>query len=245
MKIIDNIKKGKFLPVDKPDNKFWYDPDDKIKYNENLKTQPQDWHYRKKIITYDVNSDGYRTKEFDLVNWAKTIVIFGGSNVYGVGCAEDETVPFLLEKITGIPVINLGVSGSSSTFALHNSGIFSNYYPTPKAVIHSWTSPFRCPYYMNNEVIHCGHWHDDPKGMAEKWNSTLSHPNTNILLNSIISKQMWIDKCSYYEYTLFESTSQILNCDFIQKEDDARDIEHPGRLTNNKTAEQIAKNIKL
>jgi hypothetical protein len=245
MKITDRIKEGKFLPVDKPDNKFWYDQDTKERYKNNLKSQPNDWYYRNKIITYDVNSDGYRTKEFSKVNWAKSIVIFGCSQVYGVGNAEEETISGFLEEITGIPVINLGVAGSSPTFAIHNAAIFATNYPTPKALVNIWTSPYRCPYYFKDEVLHCGHWIKDVHKIGETWNYTTSHPFSNIMLNAMISREMWKNKCPYYELTSFESTSKILNCDYIKQIDYARDLGHAGKETNKIVSNKIAENIQL
>ncbi len=245
MKILERIEKNKFFPVDRPDNKFWYDQDTKERYKHNLTTQPEDWSYRNKIIVYNTNSDGYRTKEFDKINWAKSVVIFGCSYVYGVGNAEDETISACLERIIGIPVINMGVAGSSPNFALHNSTILKIGYPVPKAVIHAWSSPYRCPYYNEKSVFHCGSWNRDINKMGQSWNSTTSNPAVNILMTARMAREMWSDKTNYYDFSIFSSTANYLNCDYIKQVDVARDLGHSGIKTNTLIAEKIAENIRL
>lgn len=245
MKILERIEKNKFFPIDKPDNKFWFDQDTKDRYKNNLKLQPKDWKYRDEIVVYNTNSDGYRTREFNKINWSKSVVIFGCSYVYGVGNTEDETISSCLEKIIGIPVINMGAPGSSPLFALHNSAILNNAYPKPKAVIHAWSSPYRCPCYLEDTIIHCGSWNNDVFKMGKLWNTTISNPVTNLLMVSMISKQMWEGKTNYYEFSMFSSTANYLKCDFIKQVDYARDLGHAGIETNTLVAEKIAENLKF
>lgn len=244
MNIIESIENNKFLPADKPDSKFWYDQDTKERYKQNLKVQPEDWIYRNKIVVYNTNSDGYRTKEFDKVNWAKSIVIFGCSYVYGVGNAEDETISYCLEQLTGIPVINMGVPGSSPTFTMHNSAILYDGYPTPKAVVCAWSSPFRCPYYVHDEVIHCGSWSNN--AMSSAWNrGSSTNPIANLLLASKIVKQIWGNKTSFYSFSMFSSTAKYINCDYIKQIDKARDLGHAGIETNKIIAKKIMESLDL
>ena len=113
--------------------------DTKELFEENLKTQPDDWYYRTHEVKYTLNSFGYRTKEFDDIDWKESIVIFGCSNIFGIGVADEHTIPYFLEQLSGRPVINMGMGGSSIQTALHNSIILNDSeYPTPKVIIYAW-----------------------------------------------------------------------------------------------------------
>jgi hypothetical protein len=241
LKRIDNFK---FLPAPLYPNKFWHGQDTEEKYIENLKTQPQDWYYRKKKVIYNTNSDGYRTREFGDIDWGNSVVIFGCSYVFGVGHAEDDTISSQLEEILKIPVINMGVGGTSPTHAVHNASILSRGYPTPKGIINLWSSPFRCPYYTKDASINCGPWNTKDE-ISVSWNKTIIHPIVNLKFNSLISKEMWSHKTAYYELTQFPITREVLNCDFVGPVDVGRDLTHFGRLTNQLVAEKIAENLKI
>jgi hypothetical protein len=61
----------------------------------------------------------------------------------------------------------------------------------------------------------------------------------------MISRQLWKDRCGYYEATFFEGTAKTLKCDLFKRLDSARDLMHPGRKTAEQAAIKIAKNLKL
>jgi hypothetical protein len=238
----DLIKKHQFLPVDYKIDKYFSGTDTKKLFKENLKTQPDDWIYRNRKITYTLNSRGYRTNEFKKIDWANSIVVFGCSNVFGIGLDDQDTICKQLEKITGIPVVNMGVGGSSITFSLHNAIILRDGYPTPKAVVNLWPGPDRTVYYYKNKVENCGVWNAVPNGYMDVWTSDESHGMTHALLASITSKHLWANT-SYYEASFWMENSKLMNCDFLLFLDYARDLSHPGIKTSQAVAEQIAKNI--
>lgn len=255
MKILDRIDKGLLLPTQEQlKSKYWFDQDTEELYEKNLIHQPEDWYYRTKVVEYNLNSENYRTKEFNDINWSKSIVVFGCSYIFGIGSAEDETIPSYLEKITGMPVVNLGVPGSSPTFTLHNSIILNETYPTPKAIVVGWSSPYRYPYYTDNKVIHCGHWNRNEQKMSDVWCHNQNNPLVNLKLTSKIFKEIWSTKTKYYEFSMFHQSSKLLKCDFIQKLDNGRDVQkqpdgayvgHPGKETNLSVAKKIAKSLEL
>uniref|UniRef100_UPI002622C6EF hypothetical protein n=1 Tax=Acidovorax sp. TaxID=1872122 RepID=UPI002622C6EF len=45
-------------------------------FKKRLSTMPDDWHYRTKEIYYTSNRLGYRTVEFDSVDWQNSAVLF-------------------------------------------------------------------------------------------------------------------------------------------------------------------------
>ena len=63
---------------------------------ENLKKLPNTWRYATEDITYTMNSHGYRTKQFDNIDWNNSVVILGCSCVFGTGINESDTISYTL-----------------------------------------------------------------------------------------------------------------------------------------------------
>lgn len=208
-------------------------------YDNNLKVQPENWYYRHNKVGYTLNTEGYRTKEFDEVDWKNSIVIFGCSYVFGTGVDDSHTISSFLEDLTGMPVINMGVGGSSIQLALHNSMILNDRYGPPAAVVYGWTSLMRYlvyhPLYFDNKI---------PTDSINV--KSAEHLVPFNMMNVKIVRNLWKDRCKYYEFSVFKTTSSILNCDFYQPKDDyARDMKHSGKDTNKEFAELINVNLSL
>lgn len=215
--------------------------DDYKSFTENLKTQPENWYYRHNKVRYTINSEGYRTKEFKDIEWENSIVMFGCSHVFGVGVDDEHTIPAFLEQMIGIPVINMGVGGSSIQLALHNSLMLYKKYGPPRMVIYGWTSLMRHLIYMNNSVK-LKITNDD-----ELNDNSAQHFIPFNLVNIQLIRNIWENKCPIYEFSTFNQTSQIVGCDLYYgiKNDYARDLAHPGWKTNLSYAEKIYKKIRL
>ena len=272
--LLDIIKKGDFLPIDPINRKkfFYNNPEEKISNNPNnvwdfvhpddyhlyqrhLKTQPHYWYYRHNSIKYTVNSQGYRTKEFDQIDWKNSIVMFGCSHVYGIGNDDKQTIPYYLEKLCGIPVINMGINGSSIQAALHNSLVLNNKYGPPKLIIYSWTSIIRYMIYKKDHAIYNTLSSTvDYEGLSliellkGKQLKREFHDLYNVLaLNMLyvdLIRGMWKNKCPIYEFSLFENSADYFECDlFNDIQDKARDLHHYGPTTNKLIAEFIYNKI--
>jgi len=76
--------------------------------------------YKNNTISYTLNSKGYRCPEFNDVDWKNSIVIFGCSQTYGVGVDDTETYSHFLSKKLDIPVVNLGMGGTSIWYHVYN-----------------------------------------------------------------------------------------------------------------------------
>lgn len=233
----------------------WYDQDTEELYKKNLKEQSEDWYYRSTKVEYKINTAGYRTKEFDQINWAKSIVIFGCSCVFGVGVSEEDTISGQLQNMVNIPVINLGSAGSSSLFTLHNSMLLNESYPTPRAIVSVWTSPYRMPHYTKDKVNHCGNWNYDIHKIGYYWNIEKHNAITHLKLNAMTFREFWQSKTKYYELSLFHDSASLLKCSYISRIDSARDlvkdngsnffISHQGKETNKIAAEKIISALRL
>ena len=240
------ITSGKILPPDGHNdivNGFTVsgtDTADHFEYNSTA--FGDDWEYQTKQVNYTLNKHSYRTKEFADIDWKESVVIFGCSNVFGVGVDDADTISNQLSIILNRPVINLGVGGSSIDFNLHNSVILNANYPTPKAVVHIWTGSDRTVYYQRKKLIFHGGWTLEPNNYFDHWAKHKEHGQIQALFASLISKQLWKDT-GYYEASFFTETADLLDCDDLSVIDKARDNLHPGKKTTKLTAERIAKNL--
>lgn len=254
--IPDYLKSRQFLPccivthpfpndLTKVDDRF-ASTDNPDLFKKNLKISPPNWHYRKKEIKYIVNSDGYRTKEWNEIDWSDSIVIFGCSNVTGIGVAEDETISYHLSNLTGKYVVNLGIPGSSIIAAYHNSLILAENYPTPWAIVFSWTGLNRVPFYQLENLYHSGPW-DNPKQFRffYEWNANDINPIAHNKFAKMSAKMIWSPKTKYYDYSLYDDVADYLECDFIRCPMlTGRDKLHPGYDATPIIARKIAENLK-
>ena len=213
----------------------FFGKDDYKSYQSNLNTQSPDWYYKTHNVKYTLNSHGYRTKEFKDIDWSNSIVIFGCSYVFGTGVDDSHTLSSFLEKLYKIPVINMGMGGSSIQFALHNSLMLYKKYGPPKAVIYGMTGMTRYLLYQRNYVQLKLGYEDSPN------NKTVEHLIPYNIVNVELIRNLWRDKCDYYEFTCFPTTAKLLECDLYQPipDDHARDLSHPGFKSNKLIAQKI------
>lgn len=244
--IPDLVKNNHFLPPHEILNKNskFQGTDTEELFKQNLKTQPDVWYYRTSPVNYILNQHGFRTKEFDEIDWANSIVIFGCSHVFGVGVDEQHTMSSQLRNLTGIPVINMGVAGSSITYALHNAVILRERYPTPLAVVNVWTHYGRTVYYNEHRCTAHGIWSLDKSDYFKEWISKDSHSQTHAIFASKINKLLW-EKTKYVECSFFKDTAELLNCRWIKGKRDARDCDHPGISSHLDVAVFLAEQLQL
>jgi hypothetical protein len=251
----EKIKKNIFLYNSSDTNKLWQETDSKKNFKKNKKKLGDSWHYANKEVYYNFNSNGYRTKEFNNINWGESIVIFGCSLVFGVGLAEDETITYQLSKILKKNVINMGVPGSSVEFNLYNNLILKKGYPSPLAVVNLWTNIERTTQYNEYKVLDLGEWNFKQSKFDRFKNFILNDViknnqtcTINGYFNMLMTKLLWdSNKIEYYEASFFENTAKIHNIDFLSTQivDQARDCLHPGPKTAKLTAEFIAKKLNV
>ena len=103
----------------------------------------------KNLFNYNYRKDP-KTCQFDNAIW-----LFGCSNVYGYDLPEEQTAAAILEKIIGIPVINLGISGGNVFNIKHNLSVLLESY-TPKVIIIAWPLPTR---WTDRNGFNWGDWY--------------------------------------------------------------------------------------
>jgi len=241
----DRIKKGHFLHAGSYSAGAYTGTDTEQLFKEHLLTQPNHWFYRNNPIEYKLNKHGYRTHEFDSIDWANSIVVFGCSNVFGVGVHEEDTLSNQLSVLTNTPVVNMGIGASSIEYSLYNSIILNEHYPTPKAVIQVYSAIDRTTYYNKKNVKHHGSWDMKPNDYMDLYSTDPTHARVHAIMAQMISKQLWADKTKYYETSFFNDILNTLNLVSPTWYDVARDLKHPGRETLYKLAQQIKDNLEL
>ena len=125
--------------------------DTKELYEKNLKLQQDDWHYRTSPVNYQLNTQGYRCKEWNEYDWNNSIVLMGGSDIFGAGVDETETVSYYIKQLSGIDTINLGVNAISPMFLWINSILLAKENIQPKAIVYVWPDPSRSVEFIDSE----------------------------------------------------------------------------------------------
>lgn len=202
-------------------------------FKKNLKTQPEDWYWKDKKITYSYNSQGYRCPEWDAIDWSQSILFFGCSFIFGVGVSDEDTCASQLQEITGIPVINLGCPGSSPMFQWVNSVRLRKANINPLKVIYSWPSSCRVSEFKKypDPILkqHWGPWRD--AGFGNYW---IKHRYVgDYFLKEAIDCCDMIWNCPVYH--LYINTNRVHIYDYVLNSyelplqiDYARDLAHPG-----------------
>lgn len=196
-------------------------------------------------IKYGVNSYNYRCPEFDTIDWANSYVFFGGSDVFGEGLEDDQTVSHQLEKLLGQPVINMGIAAASNQQMVLAMSMLARHH-TPKAWIVGWNDVYRWLHWDRKEIDPIKV--QAPRGPHKEF---CSDPFPQ-LLESLpwYSSQARVTALALCKDRLIEvgvSTITTLNewgvpaLDFI---DDGRIVGHPGPETHKKFAEWLYKEIK-
>lgn len=255
-RLCNRVTNGPLIITDWSNRYFnFYSMDTEQSFLENSKkfrTAGEDWPYLNKHIDYKFNSQGYRTNEWQNINWQESVVIFGCSNVLGEGLAEEDTVSSQLSKLLDRPVVNLGVSGTGIFFNFYNSVMLDKNFPTPYAVVQMWPDSARVELFNETTVLIHTPWgfgkDNSPDGrfkdeFYKHWITYPENTNTHTWLIAQASNALWSNKTRYYEMSLNSNTAELLNCDCILWLDVARDRVHPGIETAKAIAEKIARNI--
>ena len=230
---------GQFIPTINSNKTLeFYGTDTQQLYESNLTSQPSDWHYRSKPISYKFNSNGYRALEWDQYDWSSSIVLFGCSRVFGVGVAGDETIDYYLNRLTGRPVITLGVASSRCWVSYHNSQLLYLHWPRPYAVVQLWTETTRLVDYRMKRIAHLGAWNTFNDPLYFEWNKFDVNADMHVKSITTSDRIMWSNTdTKYLAYSMFRSTSKSIDCEFLPFPgwtmiDRGRDLIHSGSATN-------------
>ena len=120
-------------------------------YENFIKNQPA--NYTEDSITYDFNSHGFRTREFELNSHKKNVLFLGCSHTMGVGLRDTEVWTHHVTQIfdeTEYNCYNLGIGGSGGdTVARLLTNSINYIHPTVVFVL--WPSAARFERYYQSE----------------------------------------------------------------------------------------------
>lgn len=122
-------------------DEYTFEPEGEYKNYKKLRKKlgPQWKYYDYKLnpIVTTINELGYRSKT--VYPTEEYYIALGCSNTFGQYLHEEERYSNIVEKKTGIPVINLGICGGSAISVFTNiCKLLYSDYPKPKAVFIQW-----------------------------------------------------------------------------------------------------------
>lgn len=202
-------------------------------------------------IDYRVNSQGYRTLEWDQCNWQQSIVIFGCSNAFGVGLANHQTWPYQLSQRLNRPVINLGFPGASSQLLWMNTIRLARAGIKPWMVIYHWPPISRMLEFLDSpdQFVPHGSW-SEPGWALDMITHEYQLPNmTSYYVETV--KLIWHDipviNAEWEQISTVVKPGTVFDrfnnwphfVNVFSSNDRARDGIHPGPTCNLSAADQF------
>lgn len=237
-----------YLDEGKP-NKLWCSGEDPELFEKNKKKMPDDWKYLTKNVEYNINRSGYRTKEWEDIDWKNSVVIFGDSCTFGTGLAEDETISSILEQQLGRPVINMGAPGYSNHQIVNNCATLIEKFEIPYAVIINWSTSDRFRYYYKNGYHDAGPWDSgtgkpvDGVDISKLWLETYMDLYNELCTTYYLAKTasaLWKNRTKYITISYFDYVAHYTRADqFFKIKNTARDLIHPGYENSVEVAEYL------
>jgi len=206
-------------------------------YLQNLKSQPDDWYYRTKEISYYYNSFGHRSNEIDAIDLDNYILITGCSHTEGMGLEIEKTYPYLIADSLGCDYYNIAVSGSGIDVMTFNLLTWiSKTKKMPKALIVQWPGNERFSLYDGDRLQFFNGTSDDDSilrfidlGMDIDYFKSVKNFSKRLLAASYDCKILNIG---------FESYDTDIDANLVRS-DLARDLSHAGILSNQIVADEI------
>ena len=139
----DNLLKDLFInPTYANQTLSWASTDSMDRFAELSESEDQELvdlvaDYTEDPVTYEFNSYGYRSPEFDEVEDGNFILVSGCSHTVGIGNRYKDLWWVKLGEQLDMPVVNLAQESYGPDFMFYNTNLWINRkYPTPKIAIY-------------------------------------------------------------------------------------------------------------
>ena len=233
----------------------WCGSDGPNEFEKNKVKMGPSWKYLTKKVNYKINSSGYRTYDWNQIDWPNAILLLGCSSTYGVGVAEDETLSYYLENLTGRQVVNLGTPGGSNSLISYLCALVLEKFSTPYAIVVNWTTGDRYRHFFKNRYFDVGPWNSKKvSGLVEErvdgLNLSLAWENRYINRYHELAENYYISKTvkamcqstKYVTLSYFDYMAHINRADICISADPlARDLIHPSSKIHETAATEIYK----
>jgi len=203
--------------------------DSQANFEKNSLSQPSDWIYNTKDVTYRRNSYGHRSVEpTKLVDGY--ILFVGCSITEGIALALEDTYAYKVSQELGVPYYNLALNGFGPDLVAQNlSAWFNEIKISPAAVVIQWPQAHRkFEKTINNEIVPVGPWGD-------------RNDNTDYITSSMWKEYEKVASTSYMEH--YFNVLRTITINYLEAKhlkiveimpndvptvDVARDLTHPG-----------------
>jgi len=229
MRVYDNNLVGKSFHNT---TMLWCDSDSVSRFIENKKKFGENWYYYDNKIEYTYNASGHRCKNIDDIDLDNYILTIGCSNTEGIGVHLEDSYPFILANLLNCDYYNLGLGGCGLDLVLHNLVVwFSTVERLPKYVVIQGPSKTRVATGDVNNLRPRGLWDDNPDMLKfiDTGNSTGFFEARAELFNYTVDSLIKVPKV----FLTLRGVSPLNDsCILINQLDNARDNQHPGRMTH-------------
>ena len=224
----------------------FYSTDSEERFFANQEKLGESWKYYDSLgqLTYKYDNYGFRNNHsLDSIQHSPYIVTVGCSHTMGAGIHYEDTYSYQLEELTGIPVYNMGLGGSSNEVSFFNLvWLLTNFHP-PKLIVFQKAGMDRFPIINEDSVVSFnGPWSvianttlRDFVALAD----TIEYNKTKFLMIEIMLQQL----TAKHGVDLYIIPRNIPTMPSFT--DIARDISHGGRDFNEFLAKFIWSNISI
>lgn len=213
-------------------------------FEKIAKTQPKDWEYFTKEITYIRNSHGHRCKE--ILNLDKEFILFiGCSLTEGISLPIKDTFAYKLSKDLKVDYYNLGVSACGPDLtALNLSYWFKNIKLVPKFIVLQWPAVHRkFEKGAEDTLLPIGPWIIDRFDFVDP---NLKQTFTTGVNSNYFDHYFDVLRATTLAYLDFLNIPVIeLFADDFERMDFARDLTHPGVKSNDRIVSIIKSKLDL
>ena len=226
---------------------YFYPIDTRELYEKNLLIQAAEWSWRDRSIRYDLNTQGYRCEEWSSIDWNSSILCFGCSMTFGIGVDTDQTWPHYLSLVSGHPCVNLAQPGASVAFNWANSVKLLAQGIRPRAVIYYWPDYSRSFEFVEGlRTVNWGSWIKPQLSPGQ-----LGHVGSAWAVNPVHARAMsllymqslnW--SCPRLDLTWSPDPLPGQQHHLV-KLDHARDLRHPGPVSNQQFAQDVCAQLKI
>jgi hypothetical protein len=186
----------------------YYDSDTEKIFNNARNVFGTKWRWANTEIKYNLNSLGYRMKEFDKVDWSNYIAVLGCSYGVGVGLPLNETYAHKISDKLNLDLVNASIPGGNNDLILSNaSRLLLNKTP-PKLMIVSWSSLSRKTYWHRGKPLLYGY--DVKKKSSDVWAASHNNylQNHREWVYEFNEKKLYLDTlCKLAEVKIFHMTN--------------------------------------